>query len=165
LDILQFDWESGLETPVKEWPMKKIILLGTVLGVSMAFAPRVEAQTLKSGVWNYRTTNHWVKGRCPAPRPGKGKIKILRTGKQFSVRVLSGMKCKPKSLCFFRGFLKGKLWIASNSAKVDNGGGKARNQLEFRVRTNRRLTGTDHSEYTHPSGFKCQWGFKFVATR
>lgn len=145
--------------------MKKLILLGTVLSVAVLAAPAAEAQTLKSGVWKYRTSNHWVKGRCPAPRPGKGTVKILRKGKRVTVQILSGMKCQPKSMCLFRGTRKGKLWIASNSAKVDKEGGVAKNWLKIVVRSNRRLTGTANSEYKHPSGFTCKWGFKFVATR
>ena len=145
--------------------MKQLILLGAMLSITTLAAPAVAAQTLKSGVWKYRTSNHWVKGRCPAPRPGKGKVRILRKGQRFSVKVLSGMKCKPRSMCSFKGNRQGKLWVARNSATVDSEGGKASNWLRFRVRTSRRLTGTANSVYKHPSGFTCKWGFKFVATR
>jgi len=145
--------------------MKKLILLGTVLSLAGLAAPRAEAQTLKSGVWKYRTSNHWVKGRCPAPRPGKGKVKLHRTGNRFTLDVMTGMKCSPRSMCYFKGSRKGKLWIASNHATVDKEGGKASNWLKIRVRTNTKLTGNANSEYKHPSGFTCRWGFKFVAIR
>jgi len=145
--------------------MKKLILLGTLLGLTVLCAPVASAQTLKSGVWKYRTSGHWVKGRCPAPRPGKGKVKLVRKGKRLTVQVLTGMKCSPKSMCFFKGSRKGKIWVVSNSAKVDKEGGIATNWLKIVVRTGRRLTGSANSEYKHPSGFICKWGFKFVATR
>lgn len=145
--------------------MNKLILLGTMLSITALPAATASAQTLQSGVWRYQTSGHWVKGRCPAPRPGQGKMKILRKGQTFSVKVLSGMKCSPRSMCFFQGRRQGKLWVASNHAKVDNEGGMARNWLKLRVRTSRRLTGTANSEYKHPSGFTCRWGFKIVLIR
>ncbi len=141
--------------------MKKLILLGTMLSITVLAAPAADAQ-FKSGVWKYKTSGHWVKGRCPAPRPGKGKVKLTRKGSKLQVQVLSGMVCRPKSMCSFKGRRKGKLWVVSNSATVDKEGGKASNWLKFVVRTKKKLTGSANSEYKHPSGFTCKWGFKFV---
>lgn len=146
--------------------MKKLMMLGAMLSIAgFAAPPGAAAQTLKGGVWQYKTSSHWSKGRCPAPRPGKGRVKIKRKGKRFTLLVQTGMTCKPASMCLFKGARKGKLWIASNSATVDGEGGTAKNVLKLVVRTAKKLTGSVISEYKHPSGFTCRWGFKFVATR
>jgi hypothetical protein len=145
--------------------MHKLILFGALASIALMTAPTASAQTLTSGVWKYRTSGHWVKGRCPAPVPGQGKVRIVRKGSRFTVQVLSGMKCSPASMCFFKGSRQGKVWVASNRARVDNEGGRAENVIKLVGRAGRRLTGTVSSAYKHPSGFTCRWGFKVVATR
>jgi hypothetical protein len=77
----------------------------------------------------------------------------------------SGRKCRPKSMCTFSGTLTGEKLVVSNSAKVDDEGGVARNKITLTFASGDAASGTSESSYTHPGGMECRWGSKLKLTR
>jgi hypothetical protein len=88
------------------------------------------------GDWNYTTSNHWAKGPVPAGKPSKGLLVITQSGDQFKMEFKSGMVFSPPELKYFTGKKKGNDYIFSNSAKVDNEGGIAKNTCNLKKISN-----------------------------
>jgi hypothetical protein len=110
------------------------------------------------GTWNYSTSNHWVKGPVPAGKPSKGTLVITQSGDQFKMEFKSGMVFNPPQLKYFTGEKKVKDYIFSNSAKVDNEGGIAKNSCNLKIINNNHFEGKSSSEYSQ-GGITFNWGF------
>jgi len=110
------------------------------------------------GDWNYSTSNHWAKGPVPAGKPSKGLLVITQSGDQFKMEFKSGMVFSPPELKYFAGKKKGKDYIFSNSAKVDNEGGIAKNTCTLKMTGNKHFEGKSFSEYSQ-GGITFSWGF------
>jgi hypothetical protein len=110
------------------------------------------------GDWNYTTSNHWAKGPAPAGKPSKGLLVITQSGDQFKMEFKSGMVFSPPELKYFTGKNKGKDYIFSNSAKVDNEGGIAKNTCNLKKISNNHFEGKSFSEYSQ-GGITFSWGF------
>jgi hypothetical protein len=70
--------------------------------------------------WNYSTSGHWSRGPVPAGKPRQGTLVITPSGDEFKMEFKSGMVFSPPELKYLTGKKKGKDYIFSNSAKVDN---------------------------------------------
>lgn len=116
------------------------------------------------GTWNYSTSNHWVKGPAPAGKPSEGNVEITQSGGQFKMEFKSGMVFNPPQLKYFTGEKKGKDYVFSNSAKVDNEGGIAKNNCTFKLISNNHFEGKSFSEYSQ-SGITFSWGFNIELKR
>jgi hypothetical protein len=112
-----------------------------------------------SGSWSYSTSKSWNKGPCPAGREAKGTIKISVTKKKtFTLVFESGRVCKPKSMCTFKGKVKGNKYVGSNKATVDTEGGKVTNTITLTATSEKAAKGSGTSKYVHPGGMTCRWG-------
>ena len=109
------------------------------------------------GTWNYSTSNHWAKGPVPAGKPSKGSVEITQSGGQFKMEFKSGMVFNPPQLKYFTGEKKVKDYIFSNSAKVDNEGGIAKNSCNLKIINNNHFEGKSSSEYSQ-GGITFNWG-------
>ena len=116
------------------------------------------------GDWNYSTSNHWAKGPVPAGKPSKGLLVITQSGDQFKMEFKSGMVFSPPELKYFAGKKKGKDYIFSNSAKVDNEGGIAKNTCTLKMTGNNHFEGKSFSEYSQ-GGITFSWGFDIELKR
>jgi hypothetical protein len=116
------------------------------------------------GDWNYTTSNHWAKGPVPAGKPSKGLLVITQSGDQFKIEFKSGMVFSPPALKYFTGKNKGKDYIFSNSAKVDNEGGIAKNTCNLKKISNNHFEGKSFSEYSQ-GGITFSWGFDIELKR
>jgi len=116
------------------------------------------------GTWNYSTSNHWAKGPVPAGKPSKGSVEITQSGGQFKMEFKSGMVFNPPQLKYFTGEKKGKDYVFSNSAKVDNEGGVAKNSCTLKMVSNNHLEGKSSSEYSQ-GGISFHWGFDIELKR
>jgi hypothetical protein len=58
-----------------------------------------------------------------------------------------------------------KKYTFSNSARVDNEGGKVVNKIELTMTSPKAAKGAGTSRYTHPGGMTCKWGSKIALTR
>jgi hypothetical protein len=110
------------------------------------------------GDWNYTTSNHWARGPVPAGKPSKGILVITQSGDQFKMEFKSGMVFNPPQLKYFTGEKKGKDYIFSNSAKVDNEGGIAKNTCNLKMTNSNHFEGKSFSEYSQ-GGITFSWGF------
>jgi|GEM_PF-1763430 len=116
------------------------------------------------GTWNYSTSNHWAKGPVPPGKPSKGEVVITQSGGQFKMEFKSGMVFNPPQLKYFEGQKKDKDYIFSNSAKVDNEGGIAKNSCTLKMKNNNHFEGKSSSEYSQgPISF--HWGFDIELKR
>jgi hypothetical protein len=116
------------------------------------------------GEWNYTTSNHWAKGPVPAGKPSKGLLIITPEGDPFKMEFKSGMVFSPPELKFFAGRKKAGEYIFSNSAKVDNEGGMAKNTCNLKMISSNHFKGKSYSEYTN-SGITFSWGFDIELKR
>jgi len=116
------------------------------------------------GTWNYSTSNHWARGPVPAGKPSKGILVITQSGDEFKMEFKSGMVFNPPELKYFTGKKKGKDYIFSNSAKVDNEGGVAKNSCTLKMTGNNHFEGKSSSEYSQ-SGITFSWGFDIELKR
>jgi len=116
------------------------------------------------GTWNYSTSNHWAKGPVPAGKPSKGSVEITQSGGQLKMEFKSGMVFNPPQLKYFTGEKKGKDYIFSNSAKVDNEGGVAKNSCTLKMVSNNHFEGKSSSEYSQ-GGISFHWGFDIELKR
>jgi hypothetical protein len=116
------------------------------------------------GDWNYTTSNHWAKGPVPAGKPSKGLLVITQSGDQFKMEFKSGMVFSPPELKYFTGKKKGNDYIFSNSAKVDNEGGIAKNTCNLKKISNNHFEGKSFSEYSQ-GGITFSWGFDIQLKR
>lgn len=116
------------------------------------------------GTWNYSTSNHWAKGPVPAGKPSKGEVVITQSGGQLKMEFKSGMVFNPPQLKYFEGQKKDKDYLFSNSAKVDNEGGVAKNSCTLKMKSNNHFEGKSSSEYSQgPISF--HWGFDIELKR
>ena len=110
------------------------------------------------GNWNYSTSKHWSRGPVPAGKPSNGTLVITQSGDTFKMEFKSGMVFSPPELKYFTGKKKGNDYIFSNSAKVDNEGGVAKNSCTLKIKANNHFEGKSSSEYSQgPITFS--WGF------
>jgi len=116
------------------------------------------------GTWNYSTSNHWAKGPVPAGKPSKGSVEITQSGGQFKMEFKSGMVFNPPQLKYFTGEKKGKDYVFSNSAKVDNEGGVAKNSCNLKMTNSNHFEGKSFSEYSQ-GGITFSWGFDIELKR
>ena len=116
------------------------------------------------GEWNYTTSNHWAKGPVPAGKPSKGLLVITPEGDPFKMEFKSGMVFSPPDLKYFAGRKKAGEYIFSNSAKVDNEGGMAKNTCNLKMISSNHLKGKSYSEYSN-SGITFSWGFDIELKR
>jgi hypothetical protein len=116
------------------------------------------------GEWNYTTSNHWAKGPVPIGKPSKGLLVITPEGDPFKMEFKSGMVFNPAELRYFTGRKKAGEYIFSNSAKVDNEGGVAKNTCNLKMISSNHLKGKSYSEYTN-SGITFSWGFEIELKR
>jgi hypothetical protein len=70
----------------------------------------------------------------------------------------SGMVFNPPQLKYFTGEKKGKDYVFSNSAKVDNEGGIAKNTCNLKMTNSNHFEGKSFSEYSQ-GGITFSWGF------
>ncbi len=110
------------------------------------------------GTWNYSTSGHWSRGPVPAGKPSKGILVITQSGDEFKMEFKSGMVFNPPELKYLTGKKKGNDYIFSNSAKVDNEGGIAKNTCNLKMLGNIHFGGKSSSEYSQ-SGITFSWGF------
>lgn len=136
----------------------------TTLILALLGTPAAAGDKL-TGAWSYTTSKSWRKGPCPTGGDAKGSIKIEQKKGQVTLTIESGRTCRPKSMCAFKGTLKGDKLKVSNSAKVDNEGGTAANTIELTVKSRTSATGTSSSSYSHPGGMTCKWGSTLTLTR
>jgi len=127
------------------------------LFILLNLSTRVAAEPIV-GTWNYSTSNHWAKGPVPAGKPSKGSVDITQSGGQFKMEFKSGMVFNPPQLKYFTGDKKGRDYIFSNSAKVDNEGGVAKNTCTLKMTSNNHFEGKSSSEYSQ-GGITFNWGF------
>lgn len=116
------------------------------------------------GTWNYSTSKHWVKGPAPAGKPSKGILVISKSVDEFKMEFKSGMVFNPPQLKYFTGEKKGKDYIFSNSAKVDNEGGVAKNTCNLKMTNSNHFEGKSFSEYSQ-GGITFSWGFDIELKR
>jgi|PlaIllAssembly_1097288.scaffolds.fasta_scaffold217839_1 hypothetical protein len=110
------------------------------------------------GTWNYSTSGHWSRGPVPAGKPSQGTLVITQSGNEFKMEFRSGMVFSPPELKYFTGKKTGKDYIFSNSAKVDNEGGVAKNSCTLKMLGNNHFAGKSSSEYSQ-GPIKFSWGF------
>jgi hypothetical protein len=116
------------------------------------------------GQWNYTTANHWVKGPAPAGKPSRGVLVITQMGDQFKMEFKSGMVFSPPELRYFTGRKQGQEYAFSNSARVDNEGGIAKNSCNLKLINANHGKGKSFSLYSN-SGITFSWGFDIELTR
>jgi hypothetical protein len=116
------------------------------------------------GTWNYSTSNHWARGPVPTGRPSKGITVITQSADQLKMEFKSGMVFSPPELKYFTGEKKGKDYIFSNSAKVDNEGGVAKNTCNLKMTNSNHFEGKSYSEYSQ-GGITFSWGFDIELKR
>ncbi len=148
--------------------MKGLPFWGTIAvaaGATLLAIPAGSAAADVSGDWNYQISDSWKKGPCPVGESGSGTIKITQDGGTVTLVFASGRTCRPKSMCTFTGTLAREKLEVSNSAKVDNEGGVAKNKIALTFAGGDGASGTSQSSYTHPGGMECRWGSKLKLTR
>ena len=117
------------------------------------------------GEWSYEVSDTWKKGPCPAGKGGSGTLEMTQNGEKVTLVFVSGRTCRPESMCTFEGTVSGEELAVSNSAKVDDEGGVAKNEIALTLTGDDTATGTSESSYTHPGGMQCRWGSKLTLTR
>jgi len=137
--------------------------LGLFVFFNLNFVDWVAAEPIM-GDWNYTTSNHWARGPVPAGKPSKGILVITQSGDQFKMEFKSGMVFNPPKLKYFTGEKKGKDYIFSNSAKVDNEGGISKNTCNLKMTNSNHFEGKSFSEYSQ-GGITFSWGFDFELKR
>ena len=130
-------------------------------GLSVVHAPAADPIV---GQWNYTTANHWVKGPAPAGKPSKGILVITQQGGQFKMEFKSGMVFSPPELRYLTGKKQVQEYIFSNSARVDNEGGIAKNSCNLKLINANHGKGKSFSQYSN-SGITFSWGFDIELTR
>lgn len=116
------------------------------------------------GQWNYTTSNHWAKGPVPAGSPSTGVLVIAQSGDQYTMEFKSGMVFNPPELKNFTGTKDGKEYVFSNSARVDNEGGVAKNTCTLQMTGANQCEGESFSQYSN-AGVVFSWGFDIRLTR
>jgi hypothetical protein len=145
---------------------KRTMALGVgllALFVFLSLSNLAAADTIV-GTWDYSTSKHWSRGPVPAGKPSKGILVITQSGDEFKMEFKSGMVFSPPELRYFTCKKKGNDYIFSNSAKVDNEGGVAKNSCNLKMTSNNHFAGKSSSEYSQgPITFS--WGFDIELKR
>jgi hypothetical protein len=145
---------------------KSCLLCGMiVVGAALIAVPARSAASDVSGDWTYEVSDSWKKGPCPVGKGGSGAIRITLDDDAAKLVFASGRTCRPKSMCTFAGTLSGEKLVVSNSARVDDEGGVAKNEIKLTFTGGDAASGTSESSYTHPGGMECHWGSKLKLTR
>ncbi len=134
-----------------------VVFFGLAVVSSQAADPIV-------GQWNYTTANHWSKGPVPAGRLSTGVVVITQSGDQFTMEFKSGMVFNPPELKYFQGEKDGKDYSFSNSARVDNEGGVAKNTCDLTMTGANHLQGKSFSQYSNGE-ITFTWGFDIELTK
>ena len=120
------------------------------------------------GIWDYVSGQPSVSGRCPAGSAMQGQLSIaydfeapeqpenLLEG-PVSLDILSGSVCEPASLCHLQGVIVNNAVAVGASAIVDDEDGEALVSWSLYFPTDKTAIGTVTSNYSHPSGFTCDW--------
>jgi len=137
--------------------MAVLIFCGLAVFHAMAADPIV-------GQWNYTTANHWSKGPVPAGRPSTGVLVIAQSGGQYTMEFKSGMVFNPPELKNYTGTKDGKEYVFSNSARVDNEGGVAKNTCTLQMTGANQCQGKSYSQYSN-GAVVFSWGFDIALTR
>jgi hypothetical protein len=149
-------------------PGKKRIPIGigflSLFAFLILFLVNLAAADPIVGTWNYSTSNHWARGLVPAGKPSQGTLVITQSGNEFKMEFKSGMVFNPPELKYFTGKKTGKDYIFSNSAKVDNEGGVAKNSCTLKMMGNNHFAGKSSSEYSQ-GPIKFSWGFDIELKR
>lgn len=128
------------------------------------------------GTWNYQTSQPSVAGRCPAGTPLAGQIEISYdesattdptkvTSGPVTIDILSGSVCKPAAMCHLGGMISGTAVIAGTFAVADDEGGQAAQAWTLYFTSETSGAGSAIANYTHPSGFACNWAMGLTLTR
>lgn len=125
-------------------------------------------------------------GRCPAGNATSGQIRINLHARDTAndlnapqngpveVDILSGITCRPESLCHLTGSIAdnetgsgapGKVITVRAFAVVDNEGGTADKAWVMYINNNESGVGTMTTTYKHPSGFQCNWATDILLER
>jgi hypothetical protein len=131
----------------------------------LLFVPTLAAAADVSGDWDYEVSDSWSRGPCPVGKGGSGQLTMTQDGDKVTLVFVSGRTCRPTSMCTFEGTRKGDELVLSNSAKVDDEGGEAKNEIALTLEGEDAASGTSESSYTHPGGMECRWGSKVRLTR
>lgn len=128
------------------------------------------------GTWLYSTGQPSVSGRCPAGFPIQGELVISYDSSApttpydvmegpIALDIVSGSVCKPASLCHLRGIIDRTLVAVGASAIVDDEGGRAVVGWSLAFQGSDSAEGEATSNYSHPSGFSCDWAMDVRLTR
>jgi len=109
------------------------------------------------GLWDFQNSDYTVTGPCPKGKENFGTLEIKQEGEVVVLTLKTGKICRPSSLCTYKGAIKDGHFIVSNSAIVDNEGGKAINSLDIIMHDVDHMTAKSKSQYIHPSGIQCTW--------
>ena len=144
------------------------IVIGVVILTVLVFSGLCVVNSLAAdpivGQWNYTTSDHWSKGPVPAGSPSTGVVVITQSGDQFKMEFKSGMVFNPPELKNFAGSKNGQEYAFSNSAKVDNEGGVAKNTCNLKMASTNQCTGKSFSQYSN-GAVTFNWGFNIALTR
>jgi len=143
----------------------QLLLTASLVGALLVAVPSPGAALDITGDWHFSVSDTWKKGPCPKGRGGPGDIKITQDGSTVTLVFVKGRKCRPASMCTFTGSFSGDTLEVSNSARVDDEGGMAKNAISLTFSGAKSAEGTSESSYTHPGGMQCRWGSKLTLTR
>lgn len=117
------------------------------------------------GVWNYKTADHKVAGRCPNGKPMSGTMTISPAGESLAFQI-TGAVCNPTKLCSLKGRVLDKVTVlALTSTVVDDEGGHVISGFTLRFNTEKHGAGNALQVYEHPEGFACEWTNTFEVWR
>jgi hypothetical protein len=133
------------------------------VAIGLLVSPLIAADPIV-GQWNYSTANHWAKGPVPAGKPSTGVLVITQLGNQLKMEFKSGMVFNPPELRYFTGKKNGQEYLFSNSAQVDNEGGRAQNTCNLKMLSPLNCKGKSFSQYSN-NGITFSWGFDITLAR
>ena len=145
--------------------MKTLFSILVSVVVCVLAAGQVPAKDVKPvGTYNFILSDSATSGPCPMGKNGRGKLSIVKAGRGYQVRYLTGMVCRPAAVCRLFGNCTGDTCRFSTRVKVDNEGGTITNtaQLKFLAK---HAMGSGKSVYRHPGGMVCTWTYLLTLTR
>ncbi len=150
--------------------MNRIVLVVTSLlaAVGVAQATPGTPDTLGTslaGGWFFRGSAPRVSGRCPPGSAMMAAAHVDQQGQRVRLRYTLGITCTPPSVCQYEGSITGGRVKLTNTAVVDDEGGRVTNTLDLAIESNDRLSGTATSKYLHPDGIQCVWTSRVEVTR
>ena len=124
--------------------------------LSVSVPIRVSTEKINlNGTWNYKTND----GKA-------GTVEITQKGKDITLVVTSGAKCKPIAVCSYAGTLDGNVATVSNSVIVDKAGGKVTSDMVLNISIEEStIIGSSTHDYVHPSGHKMHWNIVYKMIR